>query len=73
MQGSRCVNNTQTPLEPDTELGGETHRSYFTIDRAAFNQGMNALYEPQIVEGGVAPTLAARGPCAVAYERCERH
>ena len=35
------------------------------LDRAAFNQGKNAQYEFQIIEGGVCPTLVAKGPCAV--------
>jgi DNA (cytosine-5)-methyltransferase 1 len=36
------------------------------IDRAFFNQGQNALYEPQTYEDGTTPTLVARGPSAVA-------
>jgi DNA (cytosine-5)-methyltransferase 1 len=37
------------------------------IDRAFFNQGKNALYEPQCYEDGTVPTLVARGPSAVAH------
>ena len=36
------------------------------IDRAFFNQGQNAQYEPQYYEDGTVPTLVARGPSAVA-------
>ena len=36
------------------------------IDRAYFNQGQNALYDPQTYEDGTVPTLVARGPSAVA-------
>ena len=36
------------------------------IDRAFFNQGQNALYDPQYYEDGTVPTLVARGPSAVA-------
>ena len=36
------------------------------IDRAYFNQGKNALYDPQTYEDGTTPTLVARGPSAVA-------
>ena len=36
------------------------------IDRAYFNQGQNALYDPQTYEDGTTPTLVARGPSAVA-------
>ena len=37
------------------------------IDRAAFNQGKNAQYEPRIEEADTTPTIVARGPHAVAY------
>ena len=36
------------------------------IDRAAFNQGVNAQYEPYIEEGETMPSLVAKGPHAVA-------
>ena len=35
------------------------------IDRAYFNQGQNALYDPALYEDGTNPTLVARGPNAV--------
>ena len=35
------------------------------IDRAAFNQGVNAQYEPHIEQTEVSDTLVARGPHAV--------
>ena len=35
------------------------------IDRAAFNQGQNAQYEPTISDDPVVPSLVARGPHAV--------
>jgi len=37
------------------------------IDRAFFNQGQNAQYEPQYYEDGTVPTLVAKGPSAVAH------
>ena len=37
------------------------------IDRAAFNQGQNAQYEPRIEEAETTPTIVARGPHAVAF------
>lgn len=40
----------------------------YTIDRAAFNQGENALYEPRISDNGINSTLVAKGPGAVAYK-----
>ena len=39
------------------------------IDRAAFNQGQNALYDPQYYTDGTVPTLVARGPGAVAHKQ----
>ena len=48
-----------------------THAVAYTkpivLDRAFFNQGQNALYEPQFYEDGTVPTLVAKGPSAVAY------
>lgn len=39
------------------------------IDRAFFNQGKNALYEPQTYEDGTNPTIVAKGPSAVCYKK----
>lgn len=39
------------------------------IDRAAFNQGMNAQYDISIDDSGIAQTLVAKGPGAVAIIR----
>lgn len=38
------------------------------LDRAFYNQGQNAQYEPQFYQDGTVPTLVARGPSAV----CEK-
>ncbi len=38
------------------------------IDRAAFNQGENALYDPIISDDPVVPSLVARGPHAVGQD-----
>jgi DNA (cytosine-5)-methyltransferase 1 len=35
------------------------------LDRAFFNQGQNAQYDPQLYTDGTVPTLIARGPSAV--------
>ena len=35
------------------------------LDRAFYNQGQNALYEPQFYTDGTVPTLVAKGPGAV--------
>lgn len=38
-----------------------------TFDRAAFNQGENAQYEPEIRTDGICSTLVARGPSGVCF------
>lgn len=44
------------------------------IDRAAFNQGANAKYDPSVRESETAPTLTARGPHALSYAvDCRNH
>ena len=43
----------------------EHHAVAYGIDRAAFNQGQNALYKPA-VEEELQPTIVAKGPGAVA-------
>jgi DNA (cytosine-5)-methyltransferase 1 len=35
------------------------------LDRAFFNQGQNAQYDPQFYQDGTVPTLIAKGPSAV--------
>ena len=45
------------------------YREPIAIDRAAFNQGQNAQYEPQFYTDGTVATLVARGPSAVAYKK----
>jgi DNA (cytosine-5)-methyltransferase 1 len=35
------------------------------LDRAFYNQGVNAQYEPQIYDDGTCPTIVAKGPAAV--------
>lgn len=44
------------------------------IDRAAFNQGANAKYDPLMKESETAPTLVGRDPHAVSYAvDCRNH
>ena len=45
----------------------DKHSIAYSIDRAAFNQGMNARYDISIQED-IAQTLVAKGPGAVAHE-----
>nr|WP_316612891.1 DNA cytosine methyltransferase [uncultured Ruminococcus sp.] len=42
------------------------------IDRAAFNQGENAQYDPRIFDDGINSTLAAKGPSAVCQNTVRR-
>jgi DNA (cytosine-5)-methyltransferase 1 len=42
------------------------------IDRAAFNQGQNAQYEPRIEEGETMSSLVAKGPHAVQHSMAIR-
>lgn len=55
---------------PSCNQGGiaivETQPIY-ALDRAFFNQGQNALYEPQCYDDGTTSTLVAKGPSAVCY------
>jgi Site-specific DNA methylase len=48
-------------------LNGANDQAVISIDRAAFNQGGNALYDPSFQED-VAQTLVAKGPSAVAID-----
>lgn len=48
-------------------------RPVIALDRAAFNQGANAQYDPEISDSGVASTIVARGPSAVCYETPPRY
>jgi len=42
------------------------NNSPILIDRAAFNQGENALYQPHISDDPISPSLIAQGPHAIA-------
>ena len=48
-------------------VGADRHSIAYSIDRAAFNQGVNAKYDIGIAED-IAQTIVARGPSAVAHE-----
>ena len=49
------------------DIHGVAYENPIVLDRAFYNQGQNALYEPQIYEDGIVPPIVARGPSAVAY------
>lgn len=47
---------------------GNNHPAFcYALDRSSFNQGMNAQFDIGIDESGIAHTLVAKGPGAVAY------
>ena len=48
--------------------GGNQVNAVCCVDRAFYNQGVNALYQPQIYDDGTCPTVIARGPAAVCVE-----
>ena len=61
------IDDKVAPLQARNYKGGKLIcEKPIAIDRAFFNQGQNALYDPQLYEDGTNPTLVARGPNAVA-------
>ena len=73
-----CIGNGQVGQAYPKELVGALNcmhdqqaiiykEEVIAIDRAAFNQGQNAQYEPQFYTDGTTSTLVAKGPSAVAY------
>ena len=55
---------TDLVIEQDDQL--TTENRPILIDRAAFNQGENALYQPHISDDPISPSLVAQGPHAIA-------
>ena len=55
---------TDLVIEQNDQL--TTENRPILIDRAAFNQGENALYQPHISDDPISPSLVAQGPHAVA-------
>lgn len=62
----------QTNTRTTQESIGSSGQQPILIDRAAFNQGINAQYEPHISDNPVTPSLVARGPHAVATNTAVR-
>lgn len=46
----------------------DQHAVVYALDRASFNQGINAKYDFEITDSGINSTIVAKGPSAVAYE-----
>lgn len=46
----------------------DLHAVVYALDRASFNQGINAQYDFEITDSGINSTIVAKGPSAVAYK-----
>jgi DNA (cytosine-5)-methyltransferase 1 len=55
------------PGEPQFSISCSHPHAVVYCDRASFNQGQNAKYDPQFLTDGTSATLIARGPGAVTY------
>lgn len=65
-----CIGNGQVDqLRMSDKVGAlncmHDPQAIICIDRAAFNQGKNALYGINISDGGIAPSQVAKGPSAI--------
>lgn len=60
-------NKTPCITTGNTKAGQANLAVCYSIDRAAFNQGKNALYKIGIDDSGIAHTLVAKGAGAVCY------
>lgn len=68
-QGGKGGANYAVDVMPTicSDSHGTPHAVVYALDRAFFNQGQNALYEPQVYDDGTTSTLVAKGPSAVCY------
>jgi hypothetical protein len=62
------VFSDQSPTLKSSQQPPSVAHEPIIIDRAAYNQGENARYEPVIEESHTMPSLVARGPHAVGQE-----
>lgn len=46
----------------------DRHAVVYALDRASFNQDINAQYDFEITDSGINSTIVAKGPSAVAYK-----
>lgn len=59
------ANPTVDKTEPLRASGGGAAAVCYALDRAYFNQGVNAKYDPSLSEDGISQTIVSRGPGAV--------
>lgn len=67
-----CAGGGKGPLiqeDMSATLKTSNDQTLFVIDRAAYNQGINAKYDPHIEEADVMDCLVARGPHAVGIKK----
>lgn len=63
--GNGQADNTGLSKLPGALNCMHDQQAVMILDRAYFNQGKNAKFDPQIYDDGTCPTLVARGPYAV--------
>ena len=63
--GNGQADNTGLSKIPGALNCMHDQQAVMILDRAYFNQGKNAKFDPQIYDDGTCPTLVARGPYAV--------
>lgn len=59
------TNPTVDKVETLRASGGGGAAVCYALDRASFNQGINAKYDPSITDDGISQTIVSRGPGAV--------
>jgi DNA (cytosine-5)-methyltransferase 1 len=67
MEDLRRGDGIGSPGQPQFSISCSHPHAVVYCDRASFNQGQNARYDPQFIEDGTCSTLIARGPGAVSY------
>ena len=63
--GGFMVNPSDDNVADTLQASDYKDPQVIAFDRAFFNQGQNALYEPQFYTDGTVPTLVAKGPSGV--------
>lgn len=66
------ISPTLSANQHDAAVAQQTTNKVYTLDRAAFNQGINAQYDFEISDNGINPTLVAKGPSAVSTNTVRR-
>lgn len=65
------TNPTIDKAEALRASGGGGAAVCYALDRASFNQGVNAKYDPSITDDGISQTIVSRGPGAVCVRDAE--